>query len=146
MSAKDLKALAQRFFNECNKGKAAAIAVMDELYAPDVVVHSGTGEDIHGLKDYKHYMSDLFSAFPDAHWTIHDQIVEGNKKAARLTMTGTHKGELMGIRPTNKKVTNQMISFSIRNAAGKIVEEWLRFDTLGSMQQLGVIPKPGKEK
>jgi hypothetical protein len=39
-----------------------------------------------------------------------------------------------------------MVSFSVRNAAGKVVEEWLRFDTLGLMQQLGVIPKPGKGK
>ena len=144
MSKKDLRALARRFFDECNKGKAAAIAAMDEFYATDVIVHSGTGEDLYGLKDYKRYMNDLFTAFPDAYWTIDDQIVEGNKKAARLTMTGTHKGELMGMRSTNKKVRNQMISFSVRDAAGKVVEEWLKFDTLGFMQQLGVIPTPKK--
>jgi predicted ester cyclase len=103
MSTKHLKVLAHRFFEECNKGKAAAIAVMDEFYAPDVIVHSGAGEEIHGLRDYKRYMSELFSAFPDAHWTIDDQILEGNKKAARLTMTGTHKSELMGIIPPTRR-------------------------------------------
>jgi predicted ester cyclase len=33
-----------------------------------------------------------------------------------------------------------------RVAGGKVIEEWVRLDTLGFMQQLGVIPKSGKGK
>jgi len=144
MSARDLKVLGHRLFNEYNKGKAAAMTVMDEFYATDVVFHSGTGEDVRGLKDYKQHNSEFYDAFPDIHWTINDMIVEGNNKAARFTLTGTHKGTFRGIPPTNKKVTGWVISITRRNASGKIVEEWHRYDTLGLMQQLGVLPKPGK--
>jgi predicted ester cyclase len=52
----------------------------------------------------------------------------------------------MGIPPANKRVTIWVIKISRRNAEGKVVEEWLRFDTLGLMQQLGVVPTPGKAR
>lgn len=133
--------LTRRFYDEYNKGKKTAMAVIDEFYAADVVFHSG---DIRGLKDYKQYRGDFLSAFPDAHATIDEMIVEGSKKATRLTVTGTHKGEFMGIPPTSRKVMIPMMSVSRRNAAGKIVEEWQMYDSLDFMQQLGVIPKPEK--
>jgi len=145
MSAKEIKALERRLYEECNKGKAAAMAVIDELYATDLVYHSSTGRDIRGIKDYKQHVSDMYSAFPDFHFTIDDMVVEGDKVAVRLTATGTHKGEFRGIPPTNKKVTMWEIQID-RVAGGKFVEGWSRYDTLGLMQQLGLIPTPGKGK
>jgi hypothetical protein len=79
------------------RGRRAAMAAIDEFYAADVVFHSAAGVNIHGLKDYKQYRGEFLDAFTDAHATIGDMIVEGNKKATRLKVTGTHKGELMGI-------------------------------------------------
>jgi predicted ester cyclase len=143
MSTKDLKAFWRRFVQECNKGKAAGIAVIDESCATNIVFHGGTGMDIRGLKDFKQYMSSWFDAFPDGHMAIDDLVVEGDKVVARYTLTGTHKGEFMGIPATNKKVTGWVIEID-RVAGGKCVEGWSRMDTLGLMQQLGVIPKPGK--
>ena len=143
MSAKDLKALTRRFIEEWNKGKAAAMAVIDELYATNFVSHGD--EDIRGIKNVKQSTSEEFSAFPDLHFTIDDMIVEGDKLAARYTITGTHKGEYMGAPPTNKKITIRAIAIE-RFAGGKIVEEWGSMDTLGLMQQLGVVPTPKKEK
>jgi len=147
MSAKEIKALERRLYEECNKGKAAAMAVIDELYATDIVQHGSTGEDIRGLKDYKQSFSEVYNAFPDFHYTIDDMVVEGDKVAVRLTMTGTHKGAVRGIPPTNKKVTVWGI-FIDRIAGGKIVEEWQAADMLSLMRQLGLkeIPTPKKEK
>jgi len=145
MSAKEIKALVRRFFKEWNKGKASAMAVMDEIYATDIVGHGGSGVDIHGLKDYKQSVSDVFNAFPDFHETIDDMVAEGDKVAIRTTWTGTHKGEFRGIAPTNKKVTMWEITI-YRIVGGKFVEEWARYDSLGFMQQLGAVPTPKKEK
>ena len=100
MSAKDLKALEHHFYDEWNKGKAALLAVIDETCAINIVFHSGMGGDIRGIKDFKQYMSEFCDALPDIHVTIDDMIVEGDKIAMRYTMTGTHKGEIMGIRHT----------------------------------------------
>jgi steroid delta-isomerase-like uncharacterized protein len=141
----DPKALTRRFFEERNKGKAAAVAVIDETCATNMVFHNSTGRDIYGLKDFQQYYSELFSAYPDIHFTIDDMITEGNKVATRYTMTGTNKGEFMGIPPTNKKMGVWVIEID-HVARGKIVEGWLRFDTMGWMQQLGVVPAPKKRK
>jgi len=143
MSAKDLKALMRRFIEEWNKGKATAMAVIDEMYATNFVSHGD--KDIRGIKNVKKSTSEEFSAFPDLHFTIDDMVAEGDKVAARITMTGTHKGEYMGAPPTNKKIRIKAITIE-RFAGGKIVEEWGMADTLSLMQQLGAVPTPKKEK
>jgi len=143
MSAKDLKALTCRFIEEWNKGKAAAMAVIDEMYATNFVSHGD--KDVRGIKNVKKSTSEEFTAFPDLHFTIDDMVAEGDKVVMRITMTGTHKGEYMGAPPTNKKITIRAIAIE-RFAGGKIVEEWGQTDTLGLMQQLGLAPTPKKEK
>jgi len=49
----------------------------------------------------------------------------------------------MGIAPTAKQVTMTGIAIN-RVVGGKIVENWLNADMLGTMQQLGVVPAPGQ--
>jgi predicted ester cyclase len=145
MSTKDLKALERRFFAEWNKGKTAAMAVIDETCAPNIVFHRGDGEIIRGLKDFKQYFNEFYDAFPDNHLTLDDIIVAGDKAAVRYTITGTHKRAYKGIPPTNKKVTLWVIEID-RVVGGKFVEGWERSDTFGFMQQLGLVPTPGKGK
>lgn len=143
MSVEEIKALERRWAEEWNKGKAAAMAIIDELHATDYVSHSSTGDDISSLNDYKQENSDLYSMLPDIQLTIDDMVVEGDKIVTRWTLTGTHTGEHKGIAPTNKKVTVWGISID-RVAGGKFVETWERYDTLGFMQQLSLVPTPGQ--
>jgi steroid delta-isomerase-like uncharacterized protein len=143
MSTKDVKTLERHFFEEWNKGKAAAMAVIDETCANNVVWHETS--DVRGLKDFKKAMAGFYDAFPDNHFAIDDMFAEGDKAAVRYTFTGTHKGEYRGIPATNKKVTISIIEID-RIAGGKFVEGWIRFDTMGFMQQLGLSPTPGKGK
>ncbi len=121
------------------------MAVIDELHVADYVFHGGGGEEIRGLKDYKQSTSEFYSAFPDVHFTIDDMVVEGDKVVARWTMTGTHKGEIGGIPPTNKKITVWGVNIE-HIVGGKFIETWERYDSLGFMQQLGAVPTPKKEK
>ena len=81
-------------------------------------------------------------AFPNVEEIIEDQVAEGDKVATRLTFSGTHSGELMGIPPTGKQVTFTAITID-QLVDGKITERWHLFDTLGMLQQLGVIPPMG---
>ena len=99
------------------------------------------------LKDFKQRESEWYDAFPDMHVTIDDMVAEGDKVAARVTITGTHKGKFMGIPPTNKKVTFSLIVIS-RYTGGKIVEDHGEYNALDLMRQLGLkeIPTPKKEK
>lgn len=121
------------------------MAVFEDLHATDIVIHGGAGEEMHGFKDFKQYCREWFSAFPDLYFAINEMVVEGDKVAVRSTWTGTHKGEIKGIPPTNKKVTAWEIEID-RIAGGKIAEIWTRYDTLGVMQQLGLASTSGKEK
>jgi len=136
MSAVGIKALVLHFIEEVNKGEAAAMEAIDELFSPDFVFHSATCEDM-GLEDFKKHLSESFSAFPDLHFTLNDMVAEGSKVASRFTMSGTHTGGFSGIPPTNRRFSLWAINV-IRIVNGKAVEEWERYDTLGMMQQLGL--------
>ncbi len=77
------------------------------------------------------------------HFEVEDQLAEGDKVVSRCTLTGTHRGEWVGIPPTCKRVSIETISIQ-RWRGGKMVEAWLAMDMLGWMQQLGVVPTPGQ--
>ena len=74
--------------------------------------------------------------------TIDDAISEGDKIVKRWTARCTHKGEIMGIPATgNKMEVTGTTTYRVAN--GKFVESWWNTDSLGMMQQMGVIPKQG---
>ena len=143
MTAEEIKADIRRSFKALNRGKAACLIDMDRTNATNVVVHSSSGMDIHGLEDFKKLMSQWYDGFPDIHFNIDDMVVEGDMVVVRYTLTGTHKGTFMGIPPTNKTLSGWAIDI-YHIVGGKLVECWTRGDTLGLMQQLGVIPAPKK--
>jgi predicted ester cyclase len=65
-------------------------------------------------------------------------VVQGDKVAARFTFSGTQKGELMEIPPTDRKVSVQGMRF-FKFKGTKCIETWNLTDMLSMMQQLGVI-------
>jgi steroid delta-isomerase-like uncharacterized protein len=87
----------------------------------------------------KQFLTAFWSAFPDLSHKIEDMVAEGDKVAVRVINTGTHKGEFMGIPPTDKKVSFVGVGFlTIRD--GKIIEQWSVNDTMGLMQQPSLSP------
>ncbi len=139
MSTEDNKALVRRLFEEVwNQGNMALIA---EVYSPAHIEHTSSGP-VHGHEGYKQYVMLYRTAFPDAHYTVEDQIAEGDKVVTRWSARGTHQGPLMGIPPTGKQGAVTGISIA-RVEGGKFVEAWTEFDALGMMQQLGVVPSMG---
>lgn len=150
MSTEENKASERRFHEEVwNKHN---LGTVDELVAPDVVEHNpllpGQGPIREG---FKQSVETALSAFPDAQVTLDDLIAEGDKVVARWTAHGTHRGDFMGVPATNKQVTVEGIDI-YRYQDGKRIETWRQWDTLGVMQQLGVIPalapaaEPGPRK
>lgn len=139
MKIEEIRALERGWYGEVNKGKAALEAFIDKNFDANYVGHLGTGRDIHGLNEANQVNNMLYEAFPDMHFTLDDLIIEGDKAVVRYTVTGTHKGAYHSIPPTNNKMMIWGLVID-RFAGGKFVEEWSRLDTLGMMQQLGVIP------
>lgn len=89
-------ALVNRAITEVwNKGN---YDILNELVARDIVIHSSASrEDIHGPEGIKQFYSELRTAFPDLHFTIEDQIAQGDRIVTRWTACGTHAGEFQGI-------------------------------------------------
>jgi len=82
----------------------------------------------------------LLAAFPDMRMNVEDLIASGDKTVARVRVTGTHKGEFMGVPPAGTRVDVQLIDIMRFDGAGLVCEHWGVADMLSLMQQLGVVP------
>ena len=79
----------------------------------------------------------LLPAIPDMRIDLDDVVAEGDKVVVRLTLRGTHRGDLAGIAPTGRAIeVGVMDLFHLRG--GKMSEHWALFDNLGMLRQLGV--------
>ena len=114
-------------------------------YAEDAVLSDvGLPEPLRGREAIRDSVAGYLAAFSDFQAEdVGEPIVSGNRAAQEWKVTGTNDGELMGIPPTGKSV---VVSSSIvsRFDGGKWAEDWVLIDTLGMLQQLGVIPAPGQ--
>jgi len=80
-------------------------------------------------------------AFPDLHFEIEQLLVSGDYVTTRWLATGTHGGELMGIPATHKHVVTHGCGVEeVRN--GKLVREWVYWDTGNMLRQIGILPSP----
>lgn len=128
-----------RFYEEVwNQGNYAFV---DEVTAGDYVYHELTDEIFVGVESVKRNVAMVREAFPDIHFTIEDQIAEGDRVVTRWTARGTHVGPFERIPPTGKKAIVAGISIS-RMTNGKFVEGWTSLDRLGLLQQLDALPAP----
>jgi predicted ester cyclase len=138
MSLEENKAIVRRFIEAYNTHN---LDLFDEFVAPDYVDHTNH-VDREGLKQL---FNMAFKAFPDWHETIEDIIAEGDKVWIRVKTTGTHTGEWMGIAPTGKKITSEMVDI-YRIVDGKHVEGRFIVDQLDFFKGLGVIEYTEKGK
>ena len=142
MSTQENKDTTRRLVEEVwNRGNWS---VIEEVLAPNFVGYiSGSPEPFHGQEGYRSVINAYRTAFPDLHFNIEDLIADGDKVAFRYTATGTQRGDLSGIPPTNKSATVPGMVI-LRYEGGKLTEQWVNLDLFGLMVQLGVIPAPGQ--
>jgi predicted ester cyclase len=138
MSAEQIKAIKRQEYEAVNQKNLNAL---EEVVASDVISHPARLGQAPGLEGVKQLFSSLYAAFPDFHIDIEDMIAEGDRIVARVTGSGTHQGEFMGIAPTGNRVEFSAIDIA-RIVEGKIVEHWSNSDQLGLIQQLGVTEQP----
>lgn len=134
----DPKAVVRRCFQDiiCR----GDLAVADEVLAPDVVFTTVSGDVIRGRREFQHFAEQLRGAFPDISFELEEEIVDGGRVCTRYVMRGTFMSTLMGFPPTGKEFAVRGID-TFRVVDGKVVEIHASYDTLGQMQQLGVVPK-----
>jgi steroid delta-isomerase-like uncharacterized protein len=142
MSIEENKAISRRIIEEIwNKGD---LAVVDELVPDNYVFHDFLGREIKGREGLKQYVTMVRTVFPDFHIAIDDMLAEGDKVAFRFTWRGTHKGKgELDIPPTGKQVTVTGMAIA-RIVGDKEGEVWESGDSLGMLQQMGVVPPMGQ--
>ncbi len=135
------KRFMRRFVKEVINQKN--LAALDELVADEFLEHlpfPGQGPGRAGLKDA---ISAFVSVFLDLHWTIDEQIAEGEKVVSRFTMTGTHRGEFLGIPATDRPIKVWGVVIDVVRD-GRFAESRIIMDSLSLMQQLGAFA-PGED-
>lgn len=136
MSAEDNKAIVRRLIKEAQEG--GNLGVIDELLAEDFVDHT----PFPGLPPTRDGVRMVFAgfraAFPDLSVTIDEQIADTEKVATRKTFRGTHQGPFLGIPPTGRAVSFEVIDI-LTVRGDRIHEHRVVVDRLALMQQLGAM-------
>jgi steroid delta-isomerase-like uncharacterized protein len=115
----------------------ANLALLDQVFDPAVVVHDcGAPADSHGLDSLKSFYRGSHAGIPDFKIAFDDVLVSGDNIIVRWTINGTHTGMMRGLPPTGKAVHFSGLAID-RVAHGRIVEEWVYFNLLDLLQQLG---------
>ena len=141
----DNKAIVGRWFNNF-WGKTCDLSIVDEIAAPDMLLHYSLHEPRRGRDDIKAFMIDFREAFPDLNfWGVADLIAEGDYVVGRWEGGGTHTGPAFGdfLAGALPAATGRKMHFSgttvLRLKDGKIAEEVGLDDGVKALQQLGLI-------
>jgi steroid delta-isomerase-like uncharacterized protein len=143
VSADENKLVIRRLVEEVyNEGD---LDVVDELVAHDLYDHAAVPEHQHGIEGFKHIIAWVRAISSDNRYEIDDIIAEGDRVAVRMTVSGTHTGELRGISPTGRRFSVDYVHW-FRLADEKVAELWAVRDDLTRLHQLGLVSAPGQSK
>lgn len=120
MSNTQNKTIARRFVEEVINNRKTEMA--KNFVTPDIIYH-GTAEEVRGLEEFKQWVAEDLSAFPDMKVTILDDIGEENKIAIRWVLKATHEKDFANFSATHKKFETQGAEI-FHFEGDKIKEAW----------------------
>ncbi len=103
--------------------------------APDITLHHPGDVTNEGHSAYETHYRSLHAVFPDFEATLTDVVADANRVAVRFSVTGTHRGELLGIDPTGTEVQFPA-QVLFRLDEGAITEEFHQSDRYALRKQL----------
>lgn len=134
----DYKALAQQMYDAMRPG-VDVDEMVDRFMAEDFV----EGEAIPGMDATRETPRQMFTmmlaAFPDFGVTVHDMLQDGDKVASRVTFSGTHQGEFMGVPASGNHVEWDVIDI-LQFRGEQAIAHWGVIDLAGAMAQMGASP------
>ena len=122
------KTIARRFVEEIFNARKTEAA--KNFVTPDIIYH-GMAEEVRGLEEFKKWVAEDLSAFPDLQITILDDLVDQNKVALRWNLKATHEKDFADFPATHKKFETQGVEI-LHFEGDKIKEAW----TMGNMADL----------
>ena len=114
---------------------AAALA---SDHAPDAIVVSPTGGVLEGREDIQRIYQVWFTAFPGLRFTEHDLLIDGDRVAMIMTISGTHAGDFFGL-PASGRHVQANCAFVYTLDGNQIIHERRILDFTGVLVQVGVL-------
>ena len=140
MAVEESKQLIRRFYTEVVGG--GDYSNLHSFIAIDYVDHNAAEGD-RGPEVVRTHLEAIRMTLPDFTIHIEDIFADGDYVITRVTGSGTHLGEWMGIKPTGREVRLKGINID-RVERGRIAEHWGEADTIGMLVQMGVDPLAGR--
>jgi steroid delta-isomerase-like uncharacterized protein len=132
--------LIQEFYDEMMTN--GNLDKIDELVTDAVVDHEqGMPGQPEGKEGVRFFVNTMRGAFSDIKATVGPSLESGDMAAARVTITGKHTGEFMGVPASDRSFEITSIDI-IRIEDGKCAEHWGVTDNMALMQQIGAVPTP----
>jgi steroid delta-isomerase-like uncharacterized protein len=133
MTKQDNLAVQEKFGGAVNSGQ---LELLHDVIAADVVDHDPAPDQGAGPEGYIRMFGSLRTSFPDLAISVDQLVMDDDNIAIAYTLTGTQKGEFLGVAPTGRKVRARGVQIA-RFKDGKMVERWGSSDQLGILQQIG---------
>jgi steroid delta-isomerase-like uncharacterized protein len=121
----------------CNRGDldAALGAIAEDVIWRDVVLGV-----LHGREALYDATKAYMAAFPDLRIEQTSTTLAPPRLAQELTVTGTHRGELLGVPATGRWTENYVAVVVTFDDDGQMIEGTLYWNPLAIMEQLGIDP------
>jgi predicted ester cyclase len=127
------KRVARRILEQAFNGRD--LTAIETGFTPDAAIHD-PGQDFHGTAHLRQGLQGLLDAFPDFHFTVLDQLAEGDRVVIFYRGQGTQRGEFLSIAPSGRSIDYTGLLL-VRLQGERIAEFWAQPDRLGILQQLG---------
>ncbi|HEX8491299.1 MAG TPA: ester cyclase [Pyrinomonadaceae bacterium] len=142
MSAEENKAIVRRFYEELWNQRSLDVA--SEIIAPDCLTHQlRSGAEAAGVPRgpaaARHHIEEWLTGFPDLRFDVEQIIAEADHVVSRSCLHATHTGPWLGLAPTGKQISIRMVVIQ-QIVNGKITADWVLVESLGLLQQLGLVP------
>jgi steroid delta-isomerase-like uncharacterized protein len=116
------------------------LRALDDLFAEGYVNHAALPGTPTGPEGQAQLMQRLWTAFPDARFTIEHLALDGDTVICIGTMEGTHEGELLGVPGSGRRVRWRQCHLVKVDGDGRAVEHRAIRDDVGLFRQMGAAP------
>lgn len=132
----DLKEIVRQFYEKIvTQNELEHVA---DYVSPDCVVRIGNDTFPIGAEGMQAHIAATKATYPNYTLQILRQFLDGDTVISEFIMTGTHKGEYLGIAPTGKPISISGVNID-KVAGGKIVEHGGAANTFEAFWENGLI-------
>ena len=133
--SEDIKQIVRKSYE--NVWNIGDMSVVDQIYSETYVAHiASIPSAISGVEEFKQFVALFRALSPDLHFTIDEQISEGDKVATRWTASMLNTRGLVSSTPAGKDiVVTGMSMHKVEN--GRLLESWDNWDAMTAFQAMG---------